>query len=170
MPDSSIGPAERDAYGYTAEDMLPLNAERAVELFNQDLTIYLLHTENTESMAFDSDEIITFCSGGICGITRADWQNSKEYKALGALPDFLGVEKAPEHTVFDADRSTPAAKALPSEIPDSKAEQRRVSASRETEKEKPSLMAALKAGAERSRREFGDRPHTPQKSIQREEL
>jgi len=81
MPDPSISFSERDLYGYTAIDMLPLTVERAVELFDSDHTIYMLNSDNTEDMAFDRDEIITFSSNGLLGITKADWLMSPEYTA-----------------------------------------------------------------------------------------
>jgi hypothetical protein len=80
MPDPSITPAERDAYGYTAEDMLPLNTDRAAQLFNNDHAVYLLYPDNTEAMAFDAAEIEAH--DGIFGVEREDWQKSAEYRAM----------------------------------------------------------------------------------------
>ena len=50
-PDISI--SDRNAYGYFDDEMLTLSRERAAELFEQDLTVYLLYEDNTEAMAFD---------------------------------------------------------------------------------------------------------------------
>ena len=99
LPDKSIGFSERDLYGYTASDMLPLTRERAIELFNTDHTIYMLYPDNTEVMAFDSDEIITFGSEGIFGITKADWELSPLYaEQINAANDVTNepdtIEKA----------------------------------------------------------------------------
>ena len=74
MPDPSIGVTEMNLYGYTADDMLPLTRERAIELFNADLTVYMLYDDDTEMMAYETDEIITFGNDGIFGITKADWE------------------------------------------------------------------------------------------------
>jgi hypothetical protein len=63
-------------YGYTAPDMYPLSIGRALELFDAGHTIYMLYDDNTEAMAFDRDEIITFSSDGFCGITKTDWEMS----------------------------------------------------------------------------------------------
>ena len=82
MPDPTITAAERDAYGYTAEDILPLNAERAVELFNNDHAVFLLYPDNTEAMAFDVEEIKAH--DGIFGMEREDWQKSQEYRDMAA--------------------------------------------------------------------------------------
>ena len=80
MPDPTITAAERDAYGYTTEDILPLNAERATELFNNDHAVFLLYSDNTEAMVFDVDEIKAH--DGIFGIEREDWQKSQEYRDM----------------------------------------------------------------------------------------
>jgi antirestriction protein ArdC len=74
LPDPLTSAADRDAYGYTYEDMLPLSNGRAVELYDADHAIYLLYPDNSEGMAFDRDEIINH--DGLCGIERADWERS----------------------------------------------------------------------------------------------
>ena len=71
LPDLSMSIEAMNAYGYTDADMLPLSRERAIELFERDLPVYMLYTDNTEAMAFDTDEIITF--DGMLGVTAADW-------------------------------------------------------------------------------------------------
>jgi len=81
MPDPTITAEERDAFGYDFEGMLPLNMDRAVELFNNDHAIFLLYPDNTESMAFEVAEIKAH--DGIFGIEREDWQKSQEYRDMG---------------------------------------------------------------------------------------
>jgi hypothetical protein len=81
MPDPTITAADRDAFGYEFEGMLPLNTDRAIELFNNDHAVFLLYSDNTEAMAFEVDEIKAH--DGIFGIEREDWQKSQEYRALG---------------------------------------------------------------------------------------
>jgi len=78
MPDPSISIGDRDEYGYTYEDMLPLKFVRAEELMNQDHTIFLLYDDGTEAMAYDVDELKAH--EGIYGIEREDWQKSHEYR------------------------------------------------------------------------------------------
>jgi uncharacterized protein YciU (UPF0263 family) len=72
LPDPSMSIEAMNAYGYTDEDMLPLSRERAIELFERDIPVYMLYADNTEAMTFDTDEIITF--DGILGVTVADWE------------------------------------------------------------------------------------------------
>lgn len=86
MPDPSITAAERDSYGYTAEDMLPLRQDKSLALLDADHTIYMLYDDDTEVMVFDRDEIITFAemNGGIFGIAKGEWETSEEYAELKA--------------------------------------------------------------------------------------
>jgi hypothetical protein len=89
FPDPTVTPAERDAYGYTESDMHPLGRDKALELFDAGQTVYLLFPDNTEAMAFDRDEIITFTGdGGLCGVSHADWQFSGEFKTQAILSGF----------------------------------------------------------------------------------
>jgi len=82
MPDPAIGLSERDLYGYTGEDILPLTQARAQELFAQDMTVYMLYPDNTEAMVFDGEEITAH--DGIFGIDAGEWRESPEYKRMDA--------------------------------------------------------------------------------------
>lgn len=86
MPDTTITVSERNSYGYTADELLPLHREKALELFDGDHAIYMLYDDNTEAMAFDRDEIISFAemNSGIFGIERGDWERTLEYAELKA--------------------------------------------------------------------------------------
>lgn len=76
LPDPAISVEARNAYGYTDDEMLPLTKERAMELFERDVPVYLLYEDNTEGMAFDQTEILNH--DGIFGIDRTDWESVKE--------------------------------------------------------------------------------------------
>ena len=90
MPDSSITMADMQNYGYTYEgfqpyEILPLRAERAIELFNQDCEVFLLYDDNGEGVANSIEEIKEHNeNGGIFGIEYDVWLKSKEYQALTA--------------------------------------------------------------------------------------
>ena len=71
MPDHTISIDDRNSYSYTADELLPLSKERAIELWEQDLTVYLLYEDNTEAMAFDREDIDAH--SGLFGIEKADW-------------------------------------------------------------------------------------------------
>ena len=75
MPDPSMSIEAMNAYGYTDSDMLPLSKERALELFERDVPIYMLYEGNTEAMAFEAEDIVLF--SGCFGITREDWDAIK---------------------------------------------------------------------------------------------
>ncbi len=75
-PDPAISAEARNAFGYTDDAMLPLTKERAMELFERDVPVYLLYGDNTEAMAFEQTEILNH--DGIFGIDRADWDAVKE--------------------------------------------------------------------------------------------
>lgn len=76
MPDPSMSIEAMNAYGYTDSDMLPLSKERALELFERDIPIYMLYDGNTEAMAFETEDIVLF--SGCFGITREDWDAVKD--------------------------------------------------------------------------------------------
>ena len=76
MPDPSMSVEAMNAYGYTDSDMLPLSKERALELFERDVPIYILYEGNTEAMAFEAEDIVLF--SGCFGITREDWDAIKD--------------------------------------------------------------------------------------------
>ena len=76
LPDPSMSVEAMNAYGYTDSEMLPLSKERALELFERDVPIYLLYEDNTEAMAFEAEDIVLF--SGCFGITREDWEAIKD--------------------------------------------------------------------------------------------
>ena len=49
--DPAISVDAMNAYGYTDENMQPLSKEQALELYERDVPVYMLYTDNTESMA-----------------------------------------------------------------------------------------------------------------------
>ena len=76
LPDSMVGVSEMQEYGYTWNEMLPLTQERALELFDHDLPVYLLHTDGSESTVADRKQILEH--DGMCGIEKGDWQNERK--------------------------------------------------------------------------------------------
>ena len=72
MPDTGIGFSEMYQYGYTdGNTMLPLTKERAMELFMQDVPVFLLYGDNTEAMALDAEDISSHT--GVFGVEREEW-------------------------------------------------------------------------------------------------
>lgn len=82
LPDSKASIELRNDYGYTADELLPLTRDRALELFDADHTIYMLYEDNTEAMAFEREEIETF--DGLFGIETDEWEASQEFAQMEA--------------------------------------------------------------------------------------
>ena len=76
IPDPSMSIEAMNAYGYTDSDMLPLSKERALELFERDVPIYMLYDGNDAAMAFEAEDIVMF--SGCFGITREEWDSIKD--------------------------------------------------------------------------------------------
>ena len=94
LPDPTVSMDDRNAYGYTDDELLPLSKERAVELWEQDLTVYLLYEDNTEAMAFDRADIDNH--NGLFGIEKADWTALQEQEKTKA-DDTLTPEMSEQH-------------------------------------------------------------------------
>ena len=75
MPDPTLTVDDMRSYGYLDSDMLPLSKDRAVELLEYDITVYMLHPDNAEEMVFEAEDIIKH--DGMFGITRPDWDAVK---------------------------------------------------------------------------------------------
>ena len=76
MPDPSMSIAAMNAYGYTDENMLPLSKERALELMERDVPVYMLYDDNSEAMAFELEDIQMF--SGMFAVDRADWERVRD--------------------------------------------------------------------------------------------
>lgn len=75
MPDPTLTLDDMRSYGYLDGDMLPLSKDRALELLEHDITVYMLHPDNAEEMVFEAEDIIKH--DGMFGITRPDWDAVK---------------------------------------------------------------------------------------------
>ena len=77
MPDPQLTTEEMRSFGYLDEDMLPLSRDRALELLEVDMTVYMLHSDNTEAMAFDAEDILAH--DGYFGVERTEWEQSTRF-------------------------------------------------------------------------------------------
>ena len=77
MPDSEVSVSDMQGYGYFYDGMLPVTKERALELDAAGLTVYVLHEDNTESMVFDTEEIMEH--GGLFGVEHEEWEQSPAF-------------------------------------------------------------------------------------------
>ena len=86
MPDTSIGFLEMYQYGYTdGNTMLPLTKERAMELFLQDVPVFLLYADSTEAMALDAEDISSHT--GVFGVEREEWDAVRGVVTLSEQAD-----------------------------------------------------------------------------------
>ena len=82
LPDPMIGLSEMREYGYTWNEMLPLTHEKALELFDHDLPVYLLHNDGSETTVEDRKQITEH--EGIFGIEKGDWENERKLRFMQA--------------------------------------------------------------------------------------
>jgi len=75
MPDPTLTVDNMRSYGYLDGDMLPLSKDRAMELLEHDITVYMLYPDSAEEMVFDAEDIIKH--DGMFGITKPDWDAVK---------------------------------------------------------------------------------------------
>ena len=86
MPDTGIGFLEMYQYGYTdGNTMLPLTKERAMELFMQDIPVFLLYADSTEAMALDAEDISSHT--GVFGVEREEWDAVRGVVTLSEQAD-----------------------------------------------------------------------------------
>ena len=91
LPDPMIGLWEMDEYGYTWNEMLPLTQGRALELFDRDLPVCLLHEDGSETTVHDRKQITGH--GGIFGIEKGDWENEKNFRAMREELEESGADR-----------------------------------------------------------------------------
>ena len=86
MPDTAIDFQEMYQYGYTdGNTMLPLTKERAMELFMQDIPVFLLYADSTEAMALDAEDISSHT--GVFGVEREEWDAVRGLVTLSEQAD-----------------------------------------------------------------------------------
>ncbi|MDO5545865.1 MAG: YodL domain-containing protein [Eubacteriales bacterium] len=76
MPDEQLRVADLEACGYMDGDMLPLSKERALELYDMDLTVYAIVSGGSAEMLFDQEEFETQAPGTVFAISREEWEES----------------------------------------------------------------------------------------------
>lgn len=76
LPDPCMTPHMMERYGYTDSEMLPLSKDRALELIERDITVYMLYRDNSDAMAFDAEDIVNH--DGLFGITREEWNQTRD--------------------------------------------------------------------------------------------
>lgn len=75
VPDPTIHPKALQYYGFTDADMLPITKNRALELLDRDLTVYMIYPLNTEKIALDAEDLLHH--DGLFGVTKTEWEAVK---------------------------------------------------------------------------------------------
>ena len=76
VPDPAISREALLSFGYTDDNMLPLTQSRAAELFMQDIPVYCIYTDNSESLIETPEALRQH--DGMFGIEKADWAKALE--------------------------------------------------------------------------------------------
>ena len=79
MPDPSLTQDDLEKCGYLDGDLLPLSKERAYELMERDLTVYIVQQGENPAMAFDTTDLDAY--DGIFAVTREEWEESPAFDA-----------------------------------------------------------------------------------------
>ena len=84
LPDPTISVGDMKQYGYSWDGMLPLQEAAATELFEkEDMQIFLLHGDGSESIADSAEDIKSHADrGGIMGVHKEDWEALREYREM----------------------------------------------------------------------------------------
>ena len=80
MPDPALTQDDLEKCGYLDGDLLPLSKERAYELMERDLTVYIVQQGENPEMAFDTADLDTH--DGIFAVSREEWEKSPEFDKL----------------------------------------------------------------------------------------
>lgn len=80
MPDSVFTQDDLEKCGDLDGDLLPLSKERAYELMERDLTVYIVQEGENPEMAFDTTDLDAH--DGIFAISREEWEESPEFDKL----------------------------------------------------------------------------------------
>lgn len=80
MPDPALTQDDLEKCGYLDDDLLPLSKERAYELMERDLTVYIVQEGENPAMAFDTADLDAH--DGIFAVSREEWAESPEFDKL----------------------------------------------------------------------------------------
>ena len=80
LPDGMVGLSQMHDYGYSWDEMLPLTKDRATELFREDVSVYQLHADGSETLVEDRAALQEH--DGLFGVEKDDWNAYKEYQSM----------------------------------------------------------------------------------------
>ena len=77
-------------FGYTDQNMYPISTDFAMGLMERDVPVYMLYADNTEAMAFDSEELAMH--QGFIGVAKEDWAEVKDNPDIVAIKRHFAVD------------------------------------------------------------------------------
>lgn len=77
-------------FGYTDQSMYPISTDFALELMERDVPVYMLYADNTEAMAFDSEDLAMH--QGLIGVAKEDWTEVKDNPDIVAIKRHFAVD------------------------------------------------------------------------------
>ena len=80
LPDGMAGLSQMHEYGYSWDEMLPLTKDKASELFGEDVAVYQLHADGSETLV--EDRAALEGHDGLFGVEKNDWNAYKEYQSM----------------------------------------------------------------------------------------
>ena len=97
MPDPTLTQDDLEKSGYLDGDLLPLSKERAYELMERDLTVYIVQQGENPAMAFDTTDLDAY--DGIFAVTREEWEESPAFDAQ--VKERMDHQQEREHAFLD---------------------------------------------------------------------
>lgn len=76
VPDPALSREALLSFGYTDDNMFPLTKSRAAELFMQDIPVYCIYNDNSESLIETPEALRQY--DGMFGVEKADWAKALE--------------------------------------------------------------------------------------------
>ena len=80
LPDGMVGLSEMHEYGYSWDEMLPLTKDRASELFGEDVSVYQLYSDGSETLVEDKEALQAH--DGLFGVQKDDWSAYLEFQSI----------------------------------------------------------------------------------------
>ena len=89
-PDPYCNRSEMLDFGYSDQSMYPISTDFALELMERDIPVYMLYADNTEAMAFDSEDLAMH--QGFIGVAKEDWAEVKDNPDIVAIKRHFAVD------------------------------------------------------------------------------
>ena len=100
MPDQNISADTLSvSCNYTDGDLLPLSKDRAMELLERDLTVYMVQFGENPSMVFDTEELLEYSPDTIFAVPREEWEAAPDFHQ--AIVDRLNHQEERERAFLD---------------------------------------------------------------------